>query len=582
MKKILVVTLITSFIMLAGMGAVVYLLTKDQASQEDINRQQQVEELDIIVEGKNKENINQDEMVVLNRAGAGKNVETFPNNNVKMIYNVEKSKQIKDKLNKMKRKSDFSFDAPLWAYNPFGTNILSMYLFFRTNEPTYLKYTISVTDAAIPDFTRTLYNGMTDNVSKTHEYQLTGFIPGMDNYIVLNLYNSRNQMIKRVTYKIDLSDIKPNTSVKLATTTGKSTTQLTNGLFYVLGMKNKDNKNPAIYMYDNSGILRGYIPLMNEQSDSIEFVDNSMIYSYGISKFARVSPLGQVINTYNIGKYRQYHDFTTDGFGHLLIIATDTKKTSKTVQDIIISLDLTTGKVKKIVDMEKLMPDLLKAAKKVNKSKVLNWIQLNSISMIAANDIVVSAREISSVIRINQINSENPKIQYIIAEPALLDKSGYEDKLYDKAFINGEDKYYAQFGQTSIVYEEDATLPKGKYYLCLFNNNFGYWGTKPKFNWNQFTGIGRKNSPAEHSMYYQYLVDENQGTYELIKNISVPYSSLLGSVDNYKGNHVINSGKAAIYGEYDSTGKLIREFKADTRSDIKHVYKYDMKEFWYH
>jgi hypothetical protein len=580
MKKYLTVALITSIIMLAVMGTAVFMLSKSQTTQEDIEMVKQQEEMDVVTD--KKESVNDNDSTVLYRTGTNQNVETFSFQNNQAIYNVSKSEQVKDKLDKLKRKRDYTFSSPLWAYNPFGTNVLSMYVYFKNSEPTYLKYTISVEDAAIPDFTRTLYNGESSNLTRKHEYQLVGLIPNMENYIVLKLYNERNQLLNKVTYKIDLADISTKAPIKLATTTGNSKTQLSNGLFYVLGLNNSSKqKECANYLYDNSGVLRGIIPLTNDQSDSIGLIEGKMIYDYGVNKLAEVTPLGQVTKIYDLGKYRKHHDFVYDGFGHLLVLATDPSKQSKSVEDLVLSVDMKTGKVKKIIDMEKLLPQIKKKAKKPKGSKSLNWVGLNSIAIAGTNDILLSSSELSSVFRINQINSEKPEVAYIIAEQTIWKGTNYKDKVLEKVVIDENEGYNAQFGQTSVQYELDTTLSEGQYYISLFNNNYGNSPTRPKYDWKKFAGIGTKNHTADHSMFYKYLIDETAGSYELIKDIQVPYSSTLGSVLNYQGNHIINSGKAAIYGEYDVSGKLIKQYKGNTKSDINDVYKYDMKGFWF-
>ena len=580
MKKYLTVALITSIIMLAVMGTAVFMLSKSQTTQEDIEMVKQQEEMDVVTD--KKESVNDNDSIVLYRTGANQNVETFSFQNNQAIYNVSKSEQVKDKLDKLKRKRDYTFSSPLWAYNPFGTNALSMYVYFKNSEPTYLKYTISVKDAAIPDFTRTLYNGESGNLTRKHEYQLVGLIPDMENYIVLKLYNERNQLLNKVTYKIDLADISTKAPIKLATTTGNSKTQLSNGLFYVLGLNNSSKqKECTSYLYDNSGVLRGIIPLTNDQSDSIELIEGKMIYDYGVNKLAEVTPLGQVTKIYDLGKYRKHHDFVYDGFGHLLVLATDPSKQSKSVEDLVLSVDMKTGKVKKIIDMETLLPQIKKKAKKPKGSKSLNWVGLNSIAIAGTNDILLSSSELSSVFRINQINSEKPEVAYIIAEQSIWKGTNYKDKVLEKVVIDENEGYNAQFGQTSVQFEMDTTLPEGQYYIYLFNNNYGSSPTRPKYDWKKFAGIVTKNHTSDHSIFYKYLFDETAGSYELIKDIQVPYSSTLGSVLKYQGNHIINSGKAAIYGEYDVSGKLIKQYKGNTKSDINHVYKYDMKEFWF-
>ena len=79
-----------------------------------------------------------------------------------------------------------------------------MYVYFETSGKCYCKYTISVDDANIPDFTRTARTGKAGNVSTEHEYQILGLVPGMKNYITLAMYNSDDELSEKQTFSIDI------------------------------------------------------------------------------------------------------------------------------------------------------------------------------------------------------------------------------------------------------------------------------------------------------------------------------------------------------------------------------------------
>ncbi len=62
---------------------------------------------------------------------------------------------------------------------------------------------------------------------------------------------------------------------------------------------------------------------------------------------------------------------------------------------------------------------------------------------------------------------------------------------------------------------EDDSLESGQYYLYMFDNNFGYSKTRKDYDWIVNEGIQTSITEGTTSYYYQYLVDENEGTYTL-------------------------------------------------------------------
>ena len=99
-----------------------------------------------------------------------------------MIY----QEVIQDKLDDL-LENNYTFEKPLMIYNPYGTNILGLNIYFTTDEVAEMRYTIHVDDKDINDFSRTLSNGEKDNLTTNHQYQLIGFIAGKNNDVTLEL-----------------------------------------------------------------------------------------------------------------------------------------------------------------------------------------------------------------------------------------------------------------------------------------------------------------------------------------------------------------------------------------------------------
>ena len=108
-----------------------------------------------------------------------------------------------------------------------------------------------------------------------------------------------------------------------------------------------------IWLYDNSGVLRGEIPLKERSSQKMLQEKEGLIYATSKSEIVKVGRLGQIQKIYSLGAYEQYEDFLYNGYGKLWIMVSKSGKTTKSVKDTVISLDLKTKEVKELFSMEK-------------------------------------------------------------------------------------------------------------------------------------------------------------------------------------------------------------------------------------
>lgn len=581
--------MITSGIMLVLCGVAAFFVLKSDKEEKEKQKQIALEELDRRVYGMKKESIGENEVVIpLYLSGGNKNVETFEYENEEAIYNVSRSKKTKAVLDELKKRNKYSIDAPLWAYNPYGTNELSLYLYCELQEAATLKYTIHLDNPDIPDFTRTAK--VADNLvgSKMMECLITGMIPDQQNFIIIKLYNKKNEEIKRIVYSITPNPIKGSARPLLISLDGKSLEQISNGLYFFMGYDvDNDNVKKKIYLYDNSGLLRGAIPLVNGWTKNIMFLNGNMLYNYSDNAFAQVNEMGQVVKTHDLEGYKIANDFTYDGFGHLLMLAT--KNNEKSSEDRIVSLDLNTGKEISLINMGSLLEKVKKKAKLPKGAKTLDWIGLNSIVWTENDSVIVSSRELSGILKLENISSVKPSISYIIGDKALWKELGRTSKVMGKLLPEGtdtesiyfEEPFISQFGQCNLIYSPGDPGTEGQYYLTMYNNNYGEIPTRKDMDFSLFKGIGTKAEKAKTSYYYKYLVDEVNGTYDLVKSIEIPYSTYEGSLQEYNGHIIINSGTDCSVSEYDSNGKLIQALKYSVETFTRKVIKMDMKNFWY-
>ena len=333
-----------------------------------------------------------------------------------------------------------------------------------------------------------------------------------------------------------------------------------------------DNHTDFMYYYDNSGVLRGEVPLLGYRSHRLLFDDNFMYYSISEKRMAQVNRLGQVTKVYNLGDYSLHHDYVFDENGNVLILATDT--TQDSVEDIVLKLDVNSGEVTEVLDLGDLFGDYKKTCVK-NSSDELDWMHINTIQYMGNGSVLLSSRETSTIIKVDNLYDE-PSIAYMIGE-----KDFWEDTSYISCLLNKKGDFTIQGGQHTITYETDESLADGQYYLYMFNNNIGISETRPDYDWSS---IGLKTSSevdGKNSKYYKYLVDENEGTFELVDSFKVPYSGYVSSAQDIGDNVLTDSGLKGTFTEYDEDHKAIATYKMDYEKFIYRVFKYNFEGFYF-
>lgn len=493
-------------------------------------------------------------------------------------FNMVFQEVVKDKLDEM-LESSYSFQEPLLIYNLFGTNELGVNIYFDTEEAYSLSYTIHVEDEEYSDFSRTLSTKEEDHLTKKHQYQIIGFVPGKKNFLTLELKNKETEVVDTKKIEIDLSSVFVHAQVTLDTTTGTEdeSSLLSNGLYAMLG--NDSDEQDYLALYDNDGILRSETDIIGYRAHRILFQDQKMYYSISQTKIAEVDALGQVTNIYQTGQYQLHHDYTFDGDGNLLVLANNTKK--NTEEDCIIKINLETKEVTEVIDFEDMFSSYVSTCQLDTTSTRdegedgLDWLHLNSIIYVDG-DVILSSRETSSILRVNDIET-NPTLVYLLADSKIWKNTEFHDYVYEKT---GEFKIHA--GQHSLTYR--GTDDTGVYYLTFFDNNYGKANSQPEFDYSSI-GISNTTSPFEgdHSNYYVYKVDENRKTFALVDSFEVTYSGIVSSIQLMEnGNILVDSGTVGEFREYDSSHHLLKTFRGKLNKYMMYrIFKYDFDGFWF-
>lgn len=491
---------------------------------------------------------------------------------IRQIYTESYQDDVEKRLEYAKSTGDYTADAMLIEPNPYGTNTLSLYVYFRTGEPSEVSYTVSVNDDDIPDFEAVPCGE--DTYGTEHEFQVIGLIPDKKNTVTFTV-TEENGEEKTYEYTYNMGSLAGKEEVELEQTTDQDNTeQLSNGLYVILG--NDSDEQDFMYYYDNYGILRGEIPLIGYRSHRLLFKDGLMYYSISETKIAAVNQLGKVEQIFDTGQYELHHDYVFDDDGNLLVLATDT--TSDTVEDRIIRINTSTGEVDCVLDLGDLFGEYKKNCVK-NSDGDLDWMHINTIQWMGDQTVLLSSRETSTIMKIKDLYT-SPAVAYMIGEESFWKDTGYEKLLLQKDESEGE--FSGTGGQHSITYEQDPSLPEGEYYIYMFDNNLGISETNPDYDWSQIPGIETSVKEGKTSYYYKYKVDENKGTYTLVQSFKVPFSAYVSSVQENGGNILIDSGMQGIFGEYDTDGSLLAQFKMKlAKYYIYRVYKYDFAGYYF-
>lgn len=586
MKKILSKVLITSLIMAVVLGGISFVLYQKSQKVQDAMEQRAEEELDLITEHTRKEayerrkttpiTVDHKKLVTATKVYSGN-------------YTEEQNQMIKKK----KKKNLYDFESPLWVWDVYGTNHLSLYTYFKTTEEAYIRYTIQVEDDTIPNFTRTLNNDEEGNLTREHEYQITGFVPGMENLLIMEMYDEKDELLNRKVFYLEVPKLSSGAKTKIDVSSGRSDQQISNGLYTIFGKKD-------IWLYDNSGVLRAEIPLMQSSSQNIVEVEGGIYYATDKNQIVCVNRLGGVRKVYDLGKYEQYDEFMYNGYGSFWVLVTEHGKKSKSIRDTVISVDLKDKSVHKMFSMENLLPKMEKKAKKEKGKKSLNWIDLNSLEQVNSDEVLVGSRELSSIFKIVNINSRSPRLSYIIGDRIVWKGTFYDKRVLAKVgqeeaeaelaakqaesvidLGEAEEVFRSNVGQTRLVREESGALSEGQYYLYVWDSNYGYSPTRKDIKWFSLSGVGTAKKDARVSYIKKYLIDENNATYDLENEKEVNYTRTNGSYQEYQEHRIDNYGFQKEFAEYDSKGRMIRKF-AHTNANVWNIEKRDWKNFWYY
>lgn len=490
-------------------------------------------------------------------------------------YDLDVQQRLDGALQSLKELSGVSWTAttPLAVLNPFGTGSNGLYLYFETDMATKVTYTVHVEGGDISDFTADAADISGQEFTKTHEFQLIGLVPGETNQVTLTITGQWGKTRQIVTFTVDMPDTSSGYSTRLEVEEGDSDQAQADGL---LAMMRVNGYLGYGFFFDNDGILRYEMVLEGYGLDRLLFDGDEIITCVSSSKLARIDGLGRVTQVYRLDGYDLHHDIGFGDDGEVLALAEVSG--GETVEDRLLSIDLDTGAVTELVDFSQLMEPYFETTRPVGpgddffwQAGEWDWLHLNSVQYMAEDDsVIVSSRETSAIIKVTGLHS-TPTVDWLAG-----DERFWEDTAYADLCLTQDGDFVPQYGQHCVEYYADGE-EDGVYYLALYNNN--YWSLNSlDFTLEVADSVGTDlyGTGDETSQVYIYRIDENARTYALVSSFDVPYSSIVSNASPCGDNWVVNSGVAMVFGEYDSEGKLIRQYTYNCTMQNYRTFKYDM------
>ena len=255
-------------------------------------------------------------------------------------------------------------------------------------------------------------------------------------------------------------------NIQLDVTDGDSSFSPADGLYTMLGNRTDEDNEQVdfILLYDNDGTLRSEILIKSYRACSILFDSNFMYYSTSADEIAVMNRTGRIVDLYSMGDYQLHHDYIFGSENDLFVLAS--REGGETEEDIILSVDRSDGTVTELIDLADLFGSYLKSLPAGSgEDEPLDWMHINSIRLIDDDSIIISSRETSTIIKIDDIYGE-PTVDYMIGSEQFWAESGYDSLLLEQT---GD--FSLHVGQHCVEYETSDTLADGQYYLYFYNNN---------------------------------------------------------------------------------------------------------------
>lgn len=440
-------------------------------------------------------------LFILNQKATNHNELTEKVSMVDSEYEIEK----KFKVN------GYTLDNPNIILNPYGNSPLTALILFETEQELDVKVTITGKDK-LTTYTHTF------SKTKEHYLPIYGLYADSNNKIIIECGNNKKEIYIQ-TEKLPENMILP-TSIKA------NKSKLTNDLYFYT-----PSSSGYTVAYDVNGEVRWY--LTNYALWKIDRLQNGHLLvsterlinnPYYMTGLYEIDLLGKIYTEFSLeGGY--HHDYYEMENGNLLVASDDFNNEDGTVEDYIVELDRTTGKVIKTFDLKKVLN--MEDGQSENYTSY-DWFHNNSVWYDKKTDsITLSGRHQDAVINISYQTGE---LNWIIG-----DSTNWSSEYQKYFFTPVGNNFEWQWSQHAAM-----ITPEG--YVFLFDN-----GNNKSKNKDEY--VDASNS---YSRGVMYKIDTENMTIEQVfeygkEKGSSFYSPYISDVDYLDKNHYIIHSGGIVY-----------------------------------
>ena len=440
-------------------------------------------------------------LFILNQKATNHNELTEKVSMVDSEYEIEK----KFKVN------GYTLDNPNIILNPYGNSPLTALVLFETEQELDVKVTITGKDK-LTTYTHTF------SKTKEHYLPIYGLYADSNNKIIIECGNNKKEIYIQ-TEKLPENMIIP-TSIKA------NKSKLTNDLYFYT-----PSSSGYTVAYDVNGDIRWY--LTNYALWKIDRLQNGHLLvsterlinnPYYMTGLYEIDLLGKIYTEFSLeGGY--HHDYYEMENGNLLVASDDFNNEDGTVEDYIVELDRTTGKIIKTFDLKKVLN--MEDGQSENYTSY-DWFHNNSVWYDKKTDsITLSGRHQDAVINISYQTGE---LNWIIG-----DSTNWSSEYQKYFFTPVGDNFEWQWSQHAAM-----ITPEG--YVFLFDN-----GNNKSKNKDEY--VDASNS---YSRGVMYKIDTEKMTIEQVfeygkEKGSSFYSPYISDVDYLDKNHYIIHSGGIVY-----------------------------------